>query len=148
MIKRDLGEQLILVKKRIDTHTSRRKHHIEYAKKLSRKIKIDKRQQKRVERKITYIKLLANTTSSFMNIKSFIGISYSRDRNIRIARGFYYKYGVENGIRASDLMWYAKAKRSYTSIDARNWITKLIVSDPEVREMWNAFKGYMLDYKK
>lgn len=69
--------------------------------------------------------------------------NYDTGYMIKIARGFYYKYGIENGMRPLYLRDHISESNNRMHTKYRKWVTNEIVTKPEVRKMWENFKQLM-----
>jgi hypothetical protein len=120
--------------------------YIERRRRMSLKIKVWKRAIRRIEHREKRVRDLANSVRDFTGI----GVRYSFPsvgRKMVEARGLFYKYGLESGLRAKDLAAYTGCKGVGTPSRCRRTFTRNMVSSPKLRDLWDRFKIYMKDSK-
>lgn len=120
--------------------------YIDRRRRMSLKIKIWKRAVGRIEYREKRVKDLASHIHEFTGI----GIKYSFrsvGRKAIEARGLFYKYGLESGLRAKDLAAYTGCKGIGTPSRCRRTFTRNMVSSPKLKDLWDRFNIYMKDSK-
>lgn len=122
------------------------KVYIDRRRKMSVKIKVWKRAIRRIEYREERVRNLALSVREFTGI----GVRYSFPsvgRKVVEARGLFYKYGLESGLRAKDLAAYTGCKGVGTPSRCRRTFTRNMVNSPKLRDLWDRFKIYMKDSK-
>lgn len=128
--------------KRIDTYTKRREKYKQTVLDIGKKINDDKREVVRIDKISAKIKILVEAVKAFSGIRGLKGNA----RNIgllKLAKGLFYKYGIENGIRSSNLRDYIGSRNNTPGYDYRKWLTKEITNNPATKQVWENFKRYM-----
>jgi len=99
-----------------------------------------RRQIKRLDEKEKVVKSL------YTKVKEFTGYYPSgttRDKRRVLARGLYYKWGMENGIPGNYLRMQAGHTRVLTPSNTRMKFTRSLSTSPENRTIWKNFKKFM-----
>lgn len=134
--RKELEKQL---KEVTETYTKRRRR-------MSVKIKVWKRAVRRIEHREKRVRDLAGHVREFTGI----AVRYSfpaAGRKVLEARGLFYKYGLESGLRAKDLAAYTGCKGIGTPSRCRRTFTRNMVNSPKLRDLWDRFNIYMKDVK-
>jgi len=134
--RQDIEKQL---KEVTQTYINRRRQ-------MSVKIKVWKRAIRRIESREQRVRDLA------ANVREFTGIGVkhsfpSLSRSYVEARGLFYKYGLESGLRAKDLAAYTGCRGIGTPSRCRRTFTRNMVNSPKLRDLWDRFNIYMKDSK-
>lgn len=138
-----LSQKRAKLTKRILTYRKRRESYRKSISIISKYIKRDLREIRRVDIRASEIRQLGIVVTHFTNINVRYKKYNRDDENVKIAKGFFFKYGTENGMRASELIGYIGMSRPYLATEYRKWVTKRITIDDKVKQKWENFKEYM-----
>jgi hypothetical protein len=119
---------------------------IDRRRRMSVKIKVWKRAIRRIEQREKKVRDLAQHVREFTGV----GVRHSFPsvgRKVVEARGLFYKYGLESGLRAKDLAAYTGCKGVGTPSRCRRTFTRNMVNSPKLRDLWERFNIYMKDLK-
>lgn len=131
-------------KKWIWQYKRRRETFVKRQKALSAKIKIWKRQVKRMEDREKKVSALGGYIYSFMGYSvRNSGGNRRMPIEMRNSRGIFYKYGLENGIAGNLLREYTKDSAPGTPGRVRRWFNRKFQSNPSLREQYQAFCNYI-----
>lgn len=137
-----LSQKRAKLTKRINTYDKRRIKYRQTIVRINRIINNDKREIIRIDQRSAKIKILVEAVKAFTGIRGLKG-STRYIKTLKLARGLFYKYGIENKIRSSNLRDYIGAKRNNPGFDCRKWLTKEIKDSPDTRQVWENFKRFM-----
>lgn len=112
----------------------------------SRKIKLWKRQIKRMDDKVIQITAIGNHVAYFtgVNVKGCAG---SKAKNVTVAKGIFYKYCLENEINGNVLRQYTGDASKNSPGRIRREFTASFASSPENKDLWERWKLYITDMK-
>lgn len=100
----------------------------------------------RIDKKTKEIRSIANGVKSFKNIRSLRGGVIGEKRTIE--KAMFYKYGLENGIKAINLKDYMGSTYNGVALNYKRWYDKMINKNVTYRQEWENFKQYMYATRK
>lgn len=115
--------------------------------KLSKKIKLWGREIKRIDERALKIKLLIRAVYLFTgyNVKRPLENKVSKEV-VQLARGLYYKYGLEHKMQGKELRENIFIGRIQQPTEYRRWMTNEIVTNSLMKQKWENFKEYMKNH--
>lgn len=120
-------------------YKKRRDVMLEHQKEMTQKIKIWKRQIKRMDDRKARIIALGNAIAMFtgLNVKNSNG---SVTEGMKEAKSMFYKYGLENGMIATELEDYIATEEMGQASKYRRNFNRSFEANPSKRDVYTRFK--------
>jgi len=110
---------------------------------INKKIKLWGREIRRIDERYRKIQKLKKAITIFTGYDLKTRNKKKDIKSRELARGLYYKYGLEHKMQGKELREVAGFSRVQQPTECRRWMTKQIVSDPKMRQQWENFKELM-----